>query len=222
MFFKSKSPKIKPKIAKSSEIKQQASDYILIAAAYHEASHAIMGLLNYILVDEVELLGGEGQDAGGIEYSVYTSDNSFLQKNFILSELQLIYAGLVGEKMYYRDICGSIKFPMNLRRGSWYDNKNASRIIRRYELATSGPETYNLKKEIKKEIEKILNEYWEDVKLVAHALYKKRYLDCNDLKYILTRGQNKNFWKDRFKKIKLIYDDKKELSEKIVKSLIIY
>jgi hypothetical protein len=123
--------------------------------------------------------------------------------------------------MYYRDICGDATFPMNLRIGSSSDNKAASSIIRKYNLAKPGKNTILLKAEVKNDIEKFLANHWGAVKIVAHALYKKKKLGLQELRYMLSRSpEDKEFWKDTFSKIKIIYNEKNNLSEKAVKSLI--
>jgi hypothetical protein len=125
----------------------------------------------------------------------------------LILELQAIYAGLIGEKLYYKEICGSDKFPMHLRIGSSYDLNLASQIIRKNNLAASGKRTRILKKGIQLDVEQILRKHWEVVKIVAHALFKKRKLSFDELKsIIIKKTDDKDFWKDKFKKIKMIHN----------------
>lgn len=214
-------PKLKRRKLNVSIMKQQSSDYELIASAYHEAAHTIVALANLVLVDKVSITVDMGGDTF---YSCYHADNTeseILKKLIVIAEIKTIYAGLVGEKMYYRDISGNTKLPMHLRIGSSSDNKVGSNLIRKYKLAKSGKETVLLKRHIKDEAEKFLLKHWSAVKAVAHSLYKKKKLNTAELKYILIRNiDDKDFWKEIFKKIKILYEQKKDLSEKTLRSLI--
>lgn len=209
----------KQQSTKTSITKKQASDYELIASAYHESSHTIVGLANLLFIDDVSITIDNGGDTNYFMYLTEQTINSSLKKIIALSELKTIYAGLVGEKIYYRDVTGSHLFPMFLKIGSSMDTAMGSDIIRKNNLANSGNDTYLLKNNIKEELEKFLIEHWQSVKDIAHALYKRKKLRFSELKYILIRGEDGDFWKDRFKKIKLLHNDKC-LSEKTVKEII--
>ena len=217
---KSKSPK--KKLNKLSIAKQQANDYGLIATSYHESAHTIVGLANLLKIDNVNVIDSQ---EGSTFYLMYQADDAkddaVLQEILVMSEVKTICAGLVGERMYYRDICGSSKFPMHLKNGSNIDTAAISKLFRKYHLANSGKATYNLKQEIREDVEKFLIEHWEAVKVVAHALYKKKKLSFSELKYLLIRlPEDKEFWKDKFKTIKVLYDEKNDLSTKVVRNLI--
>ena len=185
--------------------KKQAFDYERIAMAQHEASHAVCALYNFLQVYDVRVMTPNHSE-GNADFYIYSSDNEEISNIFNIFELQAIYAGLIGEKIYYKDISGSSKFPMHLRIGSSVDIALASKLIRKNNLATPGKNTMSLKKRLHKEVEEILIEHWDAVKAVAHALYKKNRLSFKDLKFILTRRTNhQEFWKDRFNKINLLY-----------------
>lgn len=203
-----------------SVIKKQAFDYEIIAMAHHESSHVICALMHYLYVYNVNVMTYKNQEDGNTNYYVYAINDSI--KNILLfSELHFFYAGLIGEKIYYKDICGSIKFPMHLKEGSSYDIAEASAIIRNNNLAPPGKSTFLLKKQIQYDVEMILKQYWDDVKIVAHALYQKKKLTFDDLKYLLTRKSvNKDFWKSKFKKIKLIHNDKNNYIDDYIKDII--
>jgi hypothetical protein len=221
MIFKPRSPKVKRKANKLSVAKQQANDYGLIATSYHEASHTIVALGHLIMVDMVNIIDSQ---EGYTHYDIHNVDQAHdekLKNILLMSEIKTFYAGLVGEKMYYKDICGSGKFPMHLKNGSSEDTSRASKLIRKYKLAEGGKNTFALKQEIREEVEKFLINHWEAVKTVAHALYKKKKLGPAELKYLLTRiPEDKDFWKEKFKTMKIIYDEKNDLSTKVVRSLI--
>ncbi len=218
MNLKPKSPKARRKL---SIAKQQANDYGLIATSYHESSHAIVALINLLMIYNVDIIDSqEGNAQYFIHHADQTEDDN-LTNILALAEVKTIYAGLVGEKMYYKDICGSSKFPMHLKNGSAEDTNIAAKLIRKYRLANSGPATFKLKQDIKEEVERLLVRHWEAVKIVAHALYKKKKLDFSELKYLLSRiPQDKDFWKDKFKTIKIIYDEESDISTKRVRNLI--
>lgn len=192
-------------------LKSQAFEYSAISMAYHEASHAVCGLHNFIQVKAVHIMT-EKQDSGNTVYETIdpdTVEDQLLVKISILYEVQMLYAGLVGEKIYYKDICGSDKFPMHLRIGSSDDITAAGKLISKYNLANSGKSRSLLKKQVQSDVSKVLKNYWDDVKLVSHALYKNKKLDHKELKFILTKkSNNKEFWKSRFKMITALYAPK--------------
>lgn len=201
----------------------QAFEYSAISMAYHEASHVICGLANFMKVSSVYIMSDK-HDHGNTFYELYDQDtinDKMLSKVIVIFEVQTLYAGLIGEKIYYKDICGLDKFPMHLRIGSSNDIQEASKIINKYNLANPGKPRNLFKKQIHSDTKSILCTYWDDIKLVSHALYKHKKLDHKDVKYILTRkSYNKEFWKNRFKIIKSIYEEK-DIDEKLVKNIIL-
>lgn len=201
----------------------QLYDYNLIANSYHEASHIICALHNYFKVYSANVSTIEKDVDNNTNFYSYDEPNTDeeLKKVLLMFELQVMYSGMLGERIYYCGITGSTNFPMHLKSGSSYDFKHAQNIIRKNNLSTPGKKTQLLKKQIQFDVQQILNTYWEDVKLVAHLLYRKKKLAYSDLTYTLSRmSENKTFWKDRFRKIKIILSDtscpKKELVKEIM------
>lgn len=221
MNLKPKSPKVRQKLPKLSIAKQQANDYGLIATSYHEAAHTIVGLANLIMINDVIVIDSQEGTTNYYLYRPEETEDEHIREILLKSELKTVYAGLVGEKMYYKDICGSSAFPTHLKIGSSIDTQIASKLIRKYQLANAGKATFKLKEEIREEVKKILIRHWEAVKIVAHALYKKKKLSFIELKYLLTRTlQDKDFWKDKFKTMKIIYAEENDITTKIVRNLI--
>lgn len=204
-------------------VKKQAQDYELIAMAWHEAAHTICGLFNFLHVYHVYVMSDK-YEHGNTLYEIHDPgniSNKLLAKILLIYEVQTIYAGLVGEKMYYKEICGSEAFPMHLRIGSSNDMQDAAKLIHKYNLAEAGKSRYLFKKQVQKECENILEDYWEDVKLIAHSLYKHKELKYDELKYFLTRrSENKEFWRTRLREIKSIYG-KPEFDEKHLKDVLV-
>lgn len=201
----------------------QLYDYNLITTAYHEAGHIICALHNYFHVYSVNVPTITKNVDANTHFFSYDEPNTDpeLKRVILIYELQVMYAGLVAERFFYKDITGS-KFPMHLRIGSSYDLSLASKIIRKNELAGPGKKTQLLKKQIQYDVESILDKYWDDVKLVSHLLYKKKKLTYDDLKYTLTRkSKHKSFWKDRFKKIKIVLNDSKCPHPQTVKDIML-
>lgn len=206
---------------KNSDAIKKSFDYDLIAMSYHEACHTVIALYNYLQVYNVNVMTPKRSD-GNTNFFIYDEivKDEELKKIFSIFEIQTMYAGLVGEKIYYKDICGSSKFPMHLKKDSAYDIGIASSIIRKNDLATPGKKTFLFKKEIQFDVEKILIEHWDAVKEIAHSVYRKKRLSFDELKYILTRKtEHKDFWKDKFRKMKIIYDNNKP-TEEVVKELV--
>lgn len=206
------------------DVKKQALDYGIIACSFHEASHTVCAIHNCIKISSVHT-SSETVNEGTTDY--YTLDVSVFEDNDLLTillmqELQVLYGGLVGEKIYYREICGSEKFPMHLRIGSSSDISAASNLIVNHDLAKPGKHRMLLKKKIQSDVAAILNEHWSAVKIVAHALYKKKRLSFEELQHLLTRKtDNKDFWKDRFKKIRLLYNETSNLDETSIRDIIL-
>lgn len=206
-----------------SDVKKQSHDYEKIATSWHESSHIICGLFNYIKISNVSM--SPETNEGTTDYLLF--DTSNIQDHdllviILMQELQTLYGGLSGERIYYKEICGSDKFPMHLRRGSAIDIAMAADLIRKGKLAEPGKHTYLLKKQIQYNASQILKEHWDGVKIVAHTLYKKKKLSFDELKSILTKKTNHNdFWKERFKKIKLLHNEKNIPSEIYIKEAIL-
>jgi hypothetical protein len=208
---------------------KDALDYELIFTSFHESAHAICALHNFFQVFNVNVRAidaktREEKDGATNWYSTLYVNDTELKRTMLIFELQSMYAGLLGERILYKDITGSHKLPINLRVGLSFDIKNASNIIRNNNLAEPGKDTANFKKNIQKKTEKILLEHWEEVRLIAHTLHKKRKLNFNELKQLLTKKiSEKDFWKDRFSKIEriYIYDGDNHPPEDVIKKIIL-
>lgn len=197
-----------------------------ISTAYHEAGHTIYGLLHFMKIESVYIF--EEKKSKRIEgFTHYTSppldsiQDPTLLDNRIYSEIGLSYSGLVAEKYYFKTASGSDKFPLFLRDGSSHDTYSASQVIRKYNLAPPGRKRYDFKKKIIREINHELQENWDAVTLVAHALFQKKKLSYSELKDLLTKkGKNKSFWKEQFKSINYLYDNAAHLGEKDFKEML--
>lgn len=213
-----------------TEMRKLSYDHEYIATCYHEAGHTITGLLNFLRISDVGIemspnKHGKIADLGYTHYDCgldfLTVEDSELVHNLVMNEINISYAGLAAEKLLYKDLCGTDKIPMALKRGSVIDRDGASELIRKYNLAPAGKKRHAFKKKVFSVVQKELAEFWPDVKLVAKALFKKKRLVYSDLKQILTRKSiNKNFWKNRFKDISYLVDCPEPPSEKIYKSYI--
>ena len=98
-----------------------------------------------------------------------------------------------------------------------------SRQIRKYKLSIPGKNTVLFKNKIRSDVEQVLLEQWDAVKVIAHALYQKKRLRFDEIRFLLTRRTiNKDFWKDRFKKINLIYSNRSSATDSIIKQITNY
>lgn len=190
--------------------KKVAKSYDTISVSYHEAGHAISALLYFIKVDYVSIKKNEEyQRMEGIT-NVFSNLENFedidLFTYYLNSEIYFYYAGLVSEKLLYLKISGSDKFPSFLRDGSSLDTENAARLITKYHTYNPGEERFRYKKRVTKKLIDILDYYWNDVELLSHLLFKKKKINYNQIKSLLTRKSlHKNFWKKQFKKINFLY-----------------
>jgi hypothetical protein len=208
-----------------SNVKQKMSyDYELIAMCYHEAGHTVQALLHYLYVYNVKAMkDGERDGLTEFQYICESPRDSELKRTLLLNEIEIHYAGLVAEKIYYKDISGNDKFPKILKDGSQNDINNVSNIIVKNFLASPGKARNTLKRKMQENVQETLIEHWSAVKMVAHSLYRKRRLDYNDLKSILIEEtDNRHFWKEKLKHIEKIFDPSSELTEEDLKLLICF
>jgi hypothetical protein len=197
----------------------------LISTTYHESGHVVYGLLHLMIVDSVVVF--ENKDINRIEgLTSYrsidiTSITDIELIDYVLkSDICSNYAGLISEKLLFKEISGSDKLPFFIKDGSSKDTLEAAKIIRKYKLAEPGKKRYSLKKKLIKETADELLLFWEDVKLVAYELYKHKKLMSDDIKKILTtKSKNKKIWKKKFKFIDCIYFNMPAIDEYFIKSI---
>lgn len=190
-----------------------ARELEIITVCAHETGHVLFGLLRFFKITSVSV--SYSQDVEGITHYVGL-ERSDLEDEVVgllaRDEVRMSYAGLVAERLYYRDICGSNKFPSILKDGWSNDIKAASDTIKKYDLAASGKPRSTLKRQVQKELHSMMIEHWDDLKLIAHALYKTKRLSFDDLKALLTKkSANRKSWKDRFKTIEILHDQSKTI-----------
>ena len=196
----------------------------LISTSHHEAGHTIYALLHFMTIYSVRVF--TGKKSKSIEgfthyYSPIISEikDPELLVERLHAEVGLSYAGLVAEKYQYKLHSGSDKFPSFLD-GSSGDLQEASALIKKYNIAPPGDKRYNYKKRMVRQVARELQEHWDAVTAVAHALFQKKRLNFNDLKNILTKKtEHKEFWKERLKVIGNFYE-KTAIDEKEFRSMI--
>lgn len=197
-----------------------------ISTSYHEAGHTVYGLLRCMKIESVYMF--EDKKSKRIEgFTHYNSPelssikDSTLFDERLNAEICLSYAGLAAEKHHYKTASGSDKFPLFLREGSSNDTLSASALLQKYDHIASGKKRYEYKKKLIKEVSLDLQDNWDAVTVVAHALFQKKKLYFSDLKSILTRKtKNKEFWKSQLKNISYIYDNASSLDEKELKYML--
>ena len=206
------------------DIQKLSLEFEMIFAAQHEAGHTIVGLLNFIKIDPVEIFRtAEGRGEGFTHYDIvgFTEDKGFIIKDndvihfLVKAEVVLNYAGSLAEKNLYRHICGADALPMVLKEGSFSDMDTSTGLIREYNLAPPGQKRYTYKQKLLRQTSQTIEIHWQDITLVAHALYDKHKLSFDDLKNLLTRkSPNKSFWKERFRVLGKIYDSRSHFKDR--------
>lgn len=191
-----------------------AQNLRIISVSYHEAAHTIAALLHFMIVPEVAVVESRHQVSGYTHYNIFTLHTNLdevdkkIKDYIIVSEIYLKYAGLMGESIHFEDMSGSKKLPVILKIGNEPDIQDAANLIKKYNLVEPGEKRYLFKKKLFRKITTLLKEYWDDVKLLAHALYDKRKLQYEDLKQLLNKkSSRKKFWQQRFKDIDLLFKD---------------
>lgn len=203
-----------------------ARNYDLIMTSYHEAGHVIYCLLHYMRVELVHVL--EDQKSKRVEgfthydsYTIEKINDKDLFNKLLNAEICISYAGLIAEKLNFKLISGSNKFPFFLKDGSSTDTSAAAALIKKYNVAPAGKKRQLYKKRLVKEIVKELCNNWEAVVIVAHGLFQNKKLSFNDLKKLLIeKSKNKKFWKQQFKLISIIYNNTNGLDEKKFKTIL--
>lgn len=207
--------------------KKMAKTHEFISTSYHEAGHTIYGLLKFLKVDPVYVFeNNHKKRIWGLTHYEPLRELDEIQDQALLdllvhNEICMSYAGLVAEKNHFKKVSGSDTFPMVLKNGSEDDIMEAAVLIRQYQLAPPGQKRYVFKKKLMKETLIELEEHWDAVTIVAHALFEKKRLNFSELKALLIKkSENKEFWKEQFKLISYIFDNIKSLDDKEIKSII--
>jgi hypothetical protein len=186
-----------------------ASQIEVISCCYHESGHTLFGLLKHFQVSSVFVNYSEVVE--GITHYFWIDKPSFernLIEHIAMDEVGMAYAGLIGEQLFYKDTCGSSKLPWVLREGSSLDIKAASKTIKEHNLASPGKPRQQLKARTRTNTNLLLTEYWDDLKLISHKLYKVKRLSFEDLKVLLIKkSTKKEFWKKQFREIELLFGD---------------
>jgi len=196
----------------------------LISAAYHEAGHAIIGLLNFIKINSVESCIYKDRGIGGnTTFEVYpsSSDNIDILKYFALAELKVYYAGAIAEKQLLKNISGANLSPFFFKWGAKDDVKAAATLIKEFQLVPPGKKRYDFKQKVIKETNKLINEYWDDITLLSQFLYNKKFITYDDLKKLLcSKSKNNKFWKKQFKNIDIIFSNNFDLDLNTIKIML--
>lgn len=195
----------------------------VISTSYHEAGHAIYSLLCGMRVPYVFIFKNKKNKRvqGFCQYE--TPDLDLIKDpNLVFSlvdyEIGIKYAGLTAEKYHFKIISGSDNFPMFLRDGSSDDTLSAAALIRQYNISPPGKKRYSYKKKKINEVLHSLKDYWDDVTLLAHRLFRKKRMSFIDIKNLLIKhSPNKKFWKEQLKIISDLFDKNMHLDEKYLK-----
>jgi hypothetical protein len=169
--------------------------------------------VDYVELQETYRMDGETifSDISDVHDYQQFQNKSFvsrLKKN----EVCVRYAGISAERILYKKLCGSSKFPRVLSEGSSDDIRSISEVIKKYNLAEAGTTRTQLKNSLLKKSAKQLEDYWQDVVSLAYALFKRKRIHYNEIKkIILTKTNNKPFWKNQFSLIDFYFDPKKDI-----------
>lgn len=200
-----------------------SQNHSMISTCYHEAGHAVCGLLMFMKIPSVSVEKAR-RISGETNYEIMNDENINdldLLHFFNISEININYAGMVAEKILYKDITGSKVFPKVLKEGSELDISRAAEIIKKINLAPPGEKRYQYKKKIMRNLDNLLLSHWDTIKLVSHALFERKKLSHDDLKDLLTKKNiHKEFWKKQFKYIKMFVDQNKSLDSRDIKVIL--
>jgi ATP-dependent Zn protease len=195
-----------------SVLKNQSLDYVKIAASYHEAAHAFVAAFNYLKVLEINIIDIK-------DSYVHYVPIEYEQTEVLISlELQMFYSGLIAEKIYYKDTCGSSIFPANLY-GAYDDTKAAAKLIKIYKALYPNRSSMLFKKQTKKYVKQLLQDNWSSIKLIAYYIYSNEKITGEEFKEFLIKKINKQFWRERYRAIEKIHCENK-ISQSELESII--
>ncbi len=201
-----------------------SQNHSYIATCYHEAGHAVCGLLTFMKITDVSVFK-KRRISGETNYELITDEQAQeypdLINYLIKTDIYINYAGLMAEKIYYHDMTGSNIVPNVLKDGIEHDVKEVAKIVKTNNLAPAGRKRYLYKKKMMKEVGLLLEQNWDDVKIVAHALFENKSLTYEELKKVLRRkSANKKFWKKQFIHIHNFVTQNKRLDKKDLKIIL--
>ena len=111
---------------------------------------------------------------------------------------------------------------MFLKDGSSEDILVSANLIKKYNLVPPGRKRYNFKQKLIRETLHELQEHWDAVIVISHALFKHKKLTFEDLYSLLTKKtQNKKFWVEQFKQIQFIAENAGNLDENYLRNILI-
>jgi len=181
-----------------------------ISTAWHEASHVICYLYYYRYVFKATLKQSKNYRGGYTlfqELDLSNVSDKNLKKKLLKQDIQCLYAGMIGESIFYKEICGSHKFPIYMRIGSSSDITTASQIIYNNNLSLPGKQSLALKRKMKSKAKKIVLRYWYDIQLIAHELFLRKEISFQDIFLILTtKSKNKKNWIQKLKTVKYLQE----------------
>jgi len=206
--------------------KKITSTHEMISTSYHEAGHTVYSLLCGMMVSSVYIFENKRNKRieGACLYhmkELHTISDRELLNFMVHSEIGIRYAGLTSEKYFFKITSGSDKFPKFLKDGSSDDTLKASAIIKEFNVAPPGKKRYDFKKRKINQVLKDLAIYWDDVAIIAHALFSKKKLLFADIKKLfLNKSPNKKFWREQFKIISFVYENNLSLDDKELKIIL--
>ncbi|MCZ2224490.1 MAG: hypothetical protein LC122_12775 [Chitinophagales bacterium] len=175
------------------------ADYDILSTAYHESAHIVISLINCFKVCIAKI---NSPKSGEIEYDrpdPYLEKSRRIQKKIVKKEIEVKFAGFIGESILYENLHLTKSVPRSIKNGAFYDFKESSRLIRDFSISAPGKKTFSYKRNVKKKIKKKLLTYWRDVVLIANLLLKKNNLTYKSIKNCLIKfSSKKTFWKRIF------------------------
>jgi hypothetical protein len=196
-----------------------------VTCSHHEAGHVVYGLLHFMMIYSAYVFMHkqhkrvEGYTQYYSPYFTEIQDPTLLSER-VRAEIGLSYAGMMAEKYQNKLYSGIDDFPACIY-GYGEDQREAHDLIVKHNMAPPGRKRYNYKKKMMRQVSRELQEHWDAVTIVAHAMFRKKRLSYDKLRTLLTtKTDNKEFWKERFRAISHYYDNEKSLTEQDFMSMI--
>lgn len=172
----------------------------LVLTAYHEAGHAVIGLLNFVKTRGISIVPESGSYGSTLFDFVFPTKETpkQLSNALLASNLYLLAAGEIANNVLCEKL-GCKKAARLIARGGHDDRLRISKVIKDYKLAEPGRLRKELKAAINNKTRQFVETHWEEIVMLASFLLEHRKASFEDVKTCLlsVRGK-KTFWKCRF------------------------
>jgi hypothetical protein len=170
--------------------------YEIMFTCYHEAAHAVIGLVNNIYISKLFV---KKDGSGFADFKRINPGKRFgkrKNKNLSFAWIYFNYAGIEADKFLFYKLTKSKKYPNTFKYQSGEDIICINKEINKYKLTTD-KNNLSFRKRMANITRKMVVDNWDDIVLLSQYLYnsKNKKILYNDIKEILINYSlnNKNW-----------------------------